>query len=64
MMTMWRCNKDGTYPNFYAVTFDKRDYVFFDVDGETDRLYLVTDESDRYCRYWRTRKWVMYQNCM
>ena len=45
-MTVWRCNKGGTYPNFYVVG----KHVFFDVDGKTYRLY-VEDTGKHLVRY-------------
>ena len=58
-MTLWQCNKGGTYPNFYAVSINKRDYVFFDVDGKTYRLYVEEADQTRAA----DKRLVRYEEC-
>lgn len=55
-LILFRCNKNGHYPNFYAIQDEnsEREYVFFDVDGKNFRLYV--SKKERIVRYEECKK--------
>lgn len=48
------CSMKEDYPNFYAVTDKSQDFVFFDSNDKTYRLYV--DESTKEVRYEECKK--------